>query len=132
MKKIGNILTFIALAVAASLICSCSQNGTTQLGNSSLNEYQPKDITDANSNIAETSTVDLKTADSSSEDTDISWDENNSRYIKFCLLYTSYELSYHILLKDKKQEKAFIDEIRCRNGNLTVICARAQSIKEEL
>ena len=52
--------------------------------------------------------------------------------VKTTNLGSMYELSYHILLKDKKQEKAFIDEIRCRNGNLTVICARAQSIKEEL
>jgi hypothetical protein len=35
-----------------------------------------------------------------------------------------YELTYHIQLTDETKEKAFLDEIRCRNGNLTVICGR--------
>ena len=35
-----------------------------------------------------------------------------------------YELRYHIVMRDPIQEKAFLDEIRCRNGNLTVSCGR--------
>jgi hypothetical protein len=35
-----------------------------------------------------------------------------------------FELSYNIQLKDRKQEKQFIDEIRTRNGNLTVVLSR--------
>ena len=35
-----------------------------------------------------------------------------------------YELRYHIVMRDPLQEKAFLDEIRCRNGNLTVSCGR--------
>ena len=31
-----------------------------------------------------------------------------------------YKLTYHITLKDQKQEKKFIDELRCRNGNLEI------------
>ena len=31
-----------------------------------------------------------------------------------------YKLTYHITLKDQKQEKKFIDELRCRNGNLGI------------
>ena len=31
-----------------------------------------------------------------------------------------YKLTYHIILKDQKQEKKFIDELRCRNGNLEI------------
>ena len=37
---------------------------------------------------------------------------------------TLYELSYEICLKDAAISKSFIDEIRCRNGNLNVICGR--------
>lgn len=37
---------------------------------------------------------------------------------------TLYELTYSIRLKEKGIKKAFIDEIRCRNGNLTVSCGR--------
>lgn len=37
---------------------------------------------------------------------------------------TLYELTYHIELKDAGISKEFIDAIRCRNGNLNVICGR--------
>ena len=43
-----------------------------------------------------------------------------------------YELSYHITLKDRRTEKAMIDEIRCRNGNLNIVCGRMTSGREEL
>ncbi len=35
-----------------------------------------------------------------------------------------YEINYRIKLKNDVNEKAFLDEIRMRNGNLTVICGR--------
>ena len=37
---------------------------------------------------------------------------------------TLYELTYTISLKNKGISKEFIDEIRCRNGNLNIICGR--------
>lgn len=43
-----------------------------------------------------------------------------------------YELSYDIVLKNTDNEREFIDEIRCRNGNLNIICGRVNSIREEL
>lgn len=43
-----------------------------------------------------------------------------------------YELVYYVVLKDVKNEKAFIDEIRCRNGNLTIVSGRISSNKNEL
>lgn len=36
-----------------------------------------------------------------------------------------YELRYHVSLKNGKSEKSFIDELRCRNGNLTIVCSMA-------
>ena len=39
-------------------------------------------------------------------------------------LGSMYELTYRIRLKEPREEKRFIDEVRCRNGNLTVICCR--------
>ncbi|MFY9381835.1 MAG: DUF4956 domain-containing protein [Eubacteriales bacterium] len=33
-----------------------------------------------------------------------------------------YQLYYHIELIDEAQEKEMLDEIRCRNGNLDIIC----------
>lgn len=35
-----------------------------------------------------------------------------------------YKLDYHIVLLDVENEKKLIDELRCRNGNLEIICSR--------
>ena len=37
---------------------------------------------------------------------------------------TLFELTYSVNLKDPKISKRFIDELRCRNGNLNIICGR--------
>ena len=41
-----------------------------------------------------------------------------------------YELHYHITLRDKQDEKAFIDALRCRNGNLNITCGRVPMGKD--
>ena len=38
---------------------------------------------------------------------------------------TLYELCYDVVLKDETKTKAFMDEIRCRNGNLNITLGRA-------
>ena len=43
-----------------------------------------------------------------------------------------YELQYHVHLRKGIVEKDFIDELRCRNGNLTIICGKVSVSKEEL
>lgn len=43
-----------------------------------------------------------------------------------------YELFYDITLKEIKNEKKFIDELRCRNGNLNILCSRVFIKKDEL
>ena len=43
-----------------------------------------------------------------------------------------YQLFYELTLKDEKQEKEFIDKIRCRNGNLDIICGRVAAAGEAL
>lgn len=59
---------------------------------------------------------------------------NNCRLqrVKTTNLGSMYELEYYITLKDIRQEKEMIDAIRCRNGNMTIICGRRASIQEEL
>jgi uncharacterized membrane protein YhiD involved in acid resistance len=52
--------------------------------------------------------------------------------VKTTNLGSMFDLHYHIDLKDKSLEKAFIDEIRCRNGNLTISCNESQTTKDEL
>jgi hypothetical protein len=43
-----------------------------------------------------------------------------------------YEITYGITMKKDMGEKAFIDEIRCRNGNLNIVCGRPVTPKDEL
>lgn len=47
-------------------------------------------------------------------------------------LGSMYELKYHITLKNAKKEKEMIDQLRCRNGNLTIICGKRSTLQEEL
>lgn len=43
-----------------------------------------------------------------------------------------YELTYQVRLKSPAAQKVFLDELRCRNGNLTISCGRLASDREEL
>lgn len=45
---------------------------------------------------------------------------------------TMYELTYNIQLKKDVSEKAMLDKLRCRNGNLTVSIGLVPDLKEEL
>jgi len=58
----------------------------------------------------------------------------NANLIKVKLknLGTIFQLTYDINLKDVKEEKKFIDEIRVRNANLDVICSRIITGADEL
>lgn len=49
--------------------------------------------------------------------------------VKTTNLGSMFELSYTITLKNAADEKKMIDEIRCRNGNLTVVCGKVQSLE---
>ncbi|MGN0660931.1 MAG: DUF4956 domain-containing protein [Oscillospiraceae bacterium] len=44
--------------------------------------------------------------------------------IKTTNMGTLYELQYLITLKGSNVPKAFIDELRCRNGNLNIVCCK--------
>ena len=43
-----------------------------------------------------------------------------------------YCLHYRIRLRNPKKEKAMIDQLRCRNGNLEICCGRIPTGKEQL
>lgn len=43
-----------------------------------------------------------------------------------------YKLTYHIELKDPTKEKTFLDELRCRNGNLEIACQKIMNNENEL
>lgn len=52
--------------------------------------------------------------------------------IKTTNMGTMYELTYHVLMKNDANEKKFMDEIRTRNGNLTIILSKQEPKQEKL
>lgn len=52
--------------------------------------------------------------------------------VKTVNLGTMYELRYFLDLKDPSKEKEFIDALRCRNGNLTVVPGTILRNKDDL
>jgi hypothetical protein len=52
--------------------------------------------------------------------------------IKTTNLGTLYELTYNLEMKKNVDEKAFIDSIRCRNGNLNIILCKLPESVEKL
>lgn len=54
------------------------------------------------------------------------------RRVKTVNMGSLYELDYDVRLKKQEEEKLMLDEIRCRNGNLTVVCGRIGSSADGL
>ena len=52
--------------------------------------------------------------------------------VKTINMGSMYQITYIIQQKDKKMEKEFLDELRCRNGNLTITCGRVETPTEQL
>lgn len=52
--------------------------------------------------------------------------------VKTTNMGSMYDLNYRVVLNDDRQEKKFIDELRTRNGNLTIICGKVQNSQETL
>ena len=44
--------------------------------------------------------------------------------VKTANMGTIYELQYRVTLRDAQVPKAFLDALRCRNGNLNITCSR--------
>lgn len=52
--------------------------------------------------------------------------------VKTANMGSLYKLRYIVILKDQSQEKQFIDDLRCRNGNLEISCCRVAFNQETL
>ncbi|MBR1781746.1 MAG: DUF4956 domain-containing protein [Oscillospiraceae bacterium] len=50
--------------------------------------------------------------------------------VKTANMGSLYKLSYEVTLKDPKQEKEFLDALRCRNGNLELSLSRMEDSHE--
>lgn len=49
-------------------------------------------------------------------------------HVKTTNVGTMYELTYEVILKDPENSKQFIDELRCRNGNLNISYGREREL----
>lgn len=47
--------------------------------------------------------------------------------VKTTNMGTLYELRYRITLRQEPVPKVFLDELRCRNGNLNITCCREET-----
>jgi hypothetical protein len=71
---------------------------------------------------------------------DGAFDEVFAEFTRSCELLTVktsnmgslYKLHYQVELKDNRQIQAFIDQLRCRNGNLEIALARAEERSDTL
>lgn len=52
--------------------------------------------------------------------------------VKTANMGSLYKLRYIVIIKEQSQEKQFIDDLRCRNGNLEISCCRAAFNQETL
>ncbi len=53
-------------------------------------------------------------------------------HVRTVRMGTMYELTYELCMKKGGSEKAMIDELRCRNGNLTITLGMIPDTKDEL
>lgn len=51
--------------------------------------------------------------------------------VKTTNLGSLFQLHYRITLRDPAKEKAFLDELRCRNGNLDILLGRMDAMGED-
>jgi hypothetical protein len=52
--------------------------------------------------------------------------------VKTANMGSLYKLNYRIKLKNPAEEKVLLDQLRCRNGNLEIICGKVSYGSEEL
>ncbi len=52
--------------------------------------------------------------------------------VKTTNMGSMFKLTYNIILKDVKEEKAMLDTLRCRNGNLEIAVSRQETAAVEL
>ena len=68
------------------------------------------------------------------------FDDLFARYTTYCELVSVktvnmgslYRLVYNVGMKDATAERAFLDDLRCRNGNMEISISRQETIAEQL
>lgn len=54
------------------------------------------------------------------------------RSVKTVNMGSMYQIHYVIEQKNREQEKEFLDALRCRNGNFTIVCSRMSTPSDQL
>ena len=63
---------------------------------------------------------------------DVYTKEANLMQVKTANMGSMFKLTYDITLSNVSKEKEFIDSLRCRNGNLEVVCSRGDLYNNDL
>lgn len=58
------------------------------------------------------------------------WADYDTKHIKTTNMGSLFKLTYDLILKKPGTEKEFIDELRCRNGNLEITICRQETMTE--
>lgn len=119
MGYLGYAVLFSIIMVMVMLLCNIFGVGTHQkeVGDKTLRITIPEDL---NYGSAFDDIFDRYT------------DRCDVISVKTSNMGSLYRLTYHVILKNVKQEKEFIDELRCRNGNLEISIARQEVNVNEL
>lgn len=119
MGYLGYAVLFSIIMVMVMLLCNILGVGTHQkeVGDKTLRITIPEDL---NYGSAFDDIFDRYT------------DRCDVISVKTSNMGSLYRLTYHVILKNVKQEKEFIDELRCRNGNLEISIARQEVNVNEL
>ena len=131
----------IFLAMAAGLIAGMGYLGyavlcTLVLGSAELLLRKLSTFTDGGASLSKTLHITIP------EDLDYSdvFDEPLREFtrsyeltsVKTTNMGSLFRLTYNIILRDSRNEKAFIDQLRCRNGNLEITVSRQETAVAEL
>ena len=117
MGYLGAAFIFLAVAGAASVLLTLSAFGDGTQGEKELRVTIPENL-------------DYSTL---FEDLFQKYTKKSElRRVKTTNMGSLYELLYAVELRDGAEEKAFLDEIRCRNGNLNIQCGLPAARRDEL
>lgn len=108
---------FFALVGAAMLLLSCCRFGEPGAGEQELKVTIPENL-----------------------DYNGLFDDLFAEYAAHCELLkvkttnmgSLFELCYRIRISDRKREKEFLDQLRCRNGNLPIVLGRLSPVQDVL
>lgn len=117
MGYIAFAAIFVVIVSSANMLLSKSNFGTPSDNLRTLKVTIPEELnyTDAFADLFETYTLDTSLTS-----------------VKTSNMGSLYKLTYDIELKDCSTEKALIDDMRCRNGNLEIMISKQASQYNEL